>query len=62
MGLNQTIGIVVEEAPVGGVAAPAFLIDGIDGVRGALVVIAPGLPGMVDGGQTAFLGNARNKT
>ena len=48
MGFHKTIGIVVEEAPVGGVSA--FLGDAIDGVRGALVVIAPGLPGMVDGG------------
>ena len=47
MGFHKTIGIVIEETPVGGV--PAFLGDAIDGVRGALVVIAPGLPGMVDG-------------
>ena len=51
MGFHKTIGIVVEEAPVGGVPVPAFLGDAIDGIRRALVVIAPGLPGMVDGGR-----------
>ena len=51
MGFHETIGIVVEEAPVGGVSVPAFLGDAIDGIRRALVVIAPGLPGMVDGGR-----------
>ena len=51
MGFHETIGIVIEETPVGGVSVPALLIDAIDGIRRALVVIAPGLPGMVDGGQ-----------
>ena len=56
MGLNQTIGIVVEIAPVGGVAVPALLIDGIDGVWRALVGIAPGLVGMVGGGERVGVG------
>ena len=49
MGLDKTVGVVIEIAPVGGV--PALLIDGIDGVWGALVGIAPGLAGMVGGGR-----------
>ena len=60
MGFHKTVGIVVEETPVGGV--PALLIDAIDGIRRALVVIAPGLAGMVDGGQAPVLAVARNKT
>jgi hypothetical protein len=55
MGFHETIGIVIEETPVGGVSVPAFLGDAIDGIRRALVVIAPGLPGMVDGGKTPVL-------
>ena len=53
MGFHQTVGVVVEETPVGGVSA--LLSDGIDGVWGALVGIAPGLVGMVDGSQTPVL-------
>ena len=55
MGFHEAIGIVIEETPVGGVSVPAFFGDAIDGVRRALVVIAPGLPGMVDGGKTPVL-------
>jgi hypothetical protein len=62
MGFHETIGVVVEEAPVGGVSVPAFLGDAIDGIRRALVVIAPGLSGMVDGGKTAGVGVRWGKT
>lgn len=61
MGLNQAIGVVVEVAPVGGVLVSALLVDGIDGVWGALVVIAPRLPWMIDGGQAAVRAVVRNK-
>ena len=53
MGFHQTIGVVIEIAPVGGV--PALFVDGIDGIGRALVGVAAGLPGMVDGGQTPVL-------
>ena len=62
MGLDKTVGGIVEETPVGGVFVPALLIDAIDGVRGALVVIAPGLPGMVGGSEAAGMAVVRNKT
>ena len=53
MGLHQTVGVVIEEAPVGGV--PALLVDGIDGVWRALMAIASCLSGMVDGSKTPVL-------
>lgn len=61
--LRHAVDVVLEEMPAFGV--PALLSDGMDGVWGALVIIAPGLPGMVDGGRRAGMGvalvTARNK-